>query len=89
MAAITYTDGTVREYVSGESKVVIWLSPSTADADDTVVLPTVTGKTPRLVSAVDTGDGSFVTSGISTQTLTLDASGNGSNTTYCVAFTYI
>ena len=83
MAAITYTDGTVREYVSGESKVVIWLSPSTADADDTVVLPTVTGKTPRLVS------GSFVTSGISTQTLTLDASGNGSNTTYCVAFTYI
>lgn len=90
MALITFSDGTKRS-VTPQSEVMvhIWLSPSTADSADTVVLPTITGKTPYIISAFDNTTGDSVTASISTQTVTIDASGGTTNHSYVLVYTYI
>lgn len=89
MAAITYTDGTIREYISGESKIVIWQSPSTADSDDTVVVPTITGKSVVVLNCIDSDTGTVAPCTVSSQTITLDVSGADTNSTYNLMYTYI
>jgi len=89
MAIVSYTDGEARELISGESKLVYWESPSTMDANDTVVVPTITGKSVRMVTAWDHTTGDAVTATISTSTITVDAAGGDTNNSYGLLFNYI
>ena len=89
MAAVTYTDGTIREYFSGETKMVVWVSPSTMDSGDTVTPTAITGKTIRVHSAWDHTTGDAVTATVSAGVITLDAAGATTNKEYSIMFTYI
>lgn len=89
MAAVTYTDGTIREYISGESKLVFWKSPATMDSADTVVLPTITGKTPVIIQCKDLSDDTVATATLSTQTVTIDAAGGTTDHAYFLEYTYM
>jgi len=88
-AAVTYTDGKAREYISGENKLVYWESPATMDSADTVVVPTITGKSVRILSAWDHTTGDAVTATVSTSTITIDAGGSATDAAYGIWFTYI
>jgi len=89
MAAVTYTDGKIREHVSGEDKIVYWESPATMDSADTVVVPTVVGKSVRIISAWDHTTGDTVTATVSSYTITVDAAGGTANSAYGITFRYI
>ena len=89
MAAVTYTDGKARNMFSGETLLVVWSSPATMDSGDTVILPTITGKTPYILSAWDGTTGDACTATISTQTVTIDTAGSTTDHVYNILFTYI
>ena len=90
MAAVTYTDGTIRGAGSTpESNIQIWVSPATMDSADTVIVPTITGKTVRILSCWDATTGIIVTATISSQTITIDAAGGTTDHVYHLMFTYI
>jgi len=89
MVAVTYTDGTIRENFAGEQKIVYWESPSTMDSADTVVVPTITGKSVRVISAWDHTTGDAITATVSTATITLDAGGSTTDHTYGLLFHYV
>ena len=90
MAAVTYSDGTIRDQsLTNDSGEVVWVSPSTMDSGDTVVLPTVTGRTPRVISCWDNTTGDAVTASVSTQTVTIDASGGTANHVYVLKYIYV
>lgn len=89
MTAITYSDGTIREHVSGENKLVYWESPATADSNNTVVVPAITGKSVRIMSAWDHTTGDAVTATVSTATITIDASGGTTDHSYGIWFHYV
>lgn len=89
MAAVTYTDGKIRERFSGENLVVYWESPSTMDSADTVTVPTITGKNVRIISAWDHTTGDAVTATVSTATITVDAAGGTTDHTYGILFHYV
>lgn len=89
MAAVTYTDGTERDQsLTNESGEVVWISPATMDSGDTVVLPTITGRTPRLVSIWDNTNGDVAPGSISSQTVTVDSGGGATNSVYVVKYIY-
>lgn len=90
MAAITYANGTeAAASPTAETEIKIWVSPSTADSADTVTVPTVTGKTLRVLSAREATTGDAVTATVSGSTITLDAAGGGTNTPYVVMYAWI
>ncbi len=89
MAAVTYTDGTIREIFSGEIKIVYWESPATMDSADTVTVPAITGKSVRMLAAWDHTTGDAVTATVSTATITLDAAGGTTDKTYGILFAYV
>lgn len=88
MALVTYADGTIREYISGETKLVLWVSPATMDSNDTVVLPTITGRTPTVIQCKDLDDDTVATATLSTQTVTIDAAGGTTDHQYTLLFSY-
>lgn len=88
-AAVTYTDGKIRELISGETKIVVWSSPATMDSADYVVVPTVTGKTVYMLSAWDGTTGDACTATVSTATITIDAAGATTDHVYNIVFTYL
>ena len=90
MAVVLYADGESREIAPGaESLIKAWISPSTMDSADTMVLPTITGKTVRVLSCFDATTGDAVTCTLSTQTVTIDAAGATANHVYHLMYTYI
>lgn len=89
MAAVLYSAGTeISNGLTFSSKVCIWSSPSSMDSADTIVLPTVTGKSPYILSAWDGTSGDAITATISSQTVTLDAAGGTTDHVYNIMFTY-
>ncbi len=87
--AVEFTDGTlIQKGLTFESEVVVWVSPSTMDSADTVIIPTITGKTPYMISAWDGTTGDACTATISTQTVTVDAGGGTTDHVYILMFTY-
>jgi hypothetical protein len=58
------------------------------DSGDTVVLPTITGKSPYMIAAWDGTGGDACTATISSQTVTVDAAGGTTNHVYILMFTY-
>lgn len=89
MAAVTYTDGTERAFTpTAEGEVKVWISPSTMDSADTVAVPTLTGKTVRVVSCRDATTGDSVTATVSGSTVTIDAAGGTTNHVYVLTYTY-
>lgn len=92
MTAITYTDGIERDVgLTYQSKIVTWVSPATADSDDTVVFPAITGRNDiRLISCWDntTGDAVNTTIATSTRTVTLDVGGGTTDHVYVVTVLY-
>ena len=89
MAAVTYTDGKEIIQDTAECMRRIWISPSTMDSADTVIVPTVTGATLRIVSAYDNTDGDSITATVSSFTITLDASGGATDSRYVIEFIYV
>lgn len=90
MVAIAFADGTaINCSPSSERMEKIWISPSTADSSNTVVLPTVTDKTPRIISCWDNTTGDAVTASISGQTVTLDAAGGTTNHVILLKYIYV
>ena len=89
MAAVTYTDG--KEYINtaGECEIITWVSPSTMDSADTVVLPTVTGKSIVLVACWDITSAILATHTLSTATVTIDAAGGTTDHSYALTFMYV
>ena len=89
MAVVAFADGTsVNNTLTSERTVKVWTSPATMDSADTMVLPTVTGKTLRILSAFDNTTGDSVTCSVSSYTSTLDAAGGTTNHTYTVQYMY-
>ena len=88
MTAVTYTDGTEERVAVGEGYIIYWKSPSTMDSGDTVVLPTITGKSIVIWGCWDTADNDTVTCTLSTATVTIDASGGATNSTYVLCWGY-
>jgi hypothetical protein len=89
MAAVSYSAGT--ENMNGltfSNPLCIWVSPATMDSADTVIIPTVTGKTPYMISAWDGTTGDACTATISSQTVTVDAAGATTDHVYILMFTY-
>ena len=89
MALVAYTDGTELVNFSGENKIVTWKSPSTMDSNDTVVLPTVTGKELVLVSCWDVTAQDAVAHTLSTATVTIDAAGGTTDHVYSLTYMYV
>jgi hypothetical protein len=90
MAAVTYTAGTIRDNsTTADAAIIMWLSPSSMDSADTVVIPTITGKTVQIISCWDQTTGDGVTASLSTQTVTIDAAGGTTNHAYLLVYTYI
>lgn len=89
MAAVNFGDGAVNNIgLTAEQDIKVWVSPSTMDSADTVDLPTLTGKTPVIVSAFDDATGNHITATRVGQTITLDAVGGATNSTYVLMYTY-
>jgi hypothetical protein len=89
MAAVTYSDGTEINQTGGECMRKVWISPSTMDSNDTVVVPTVTGATVRVLSAFDNTTGDSVTASVSSYTITVDAAGGTTNHVYVIEYIYV
>lgn len=90
MGAITYADGTERDWSGAkEGDVRVWLSPASFNSADTVTVPTVTGKTVRIISCRDLETGDMVTATVSDYTITIDAAGGGSSTRYVLTWMYV
>lgn len=89
MAAVSYSDGTEFVNFAGESKIVTWKSPSTMDSNDTVVLPTITGKSLALIACWDITGSDAVTHTLSTATVTIDAAGGTTDHQYVLRFQYV
>jgi len=88
-AAVAYADGTERDLsLTAQNMVKIWVSPSTMDSNDTVVLPTVTGATVRVLACFDNTTGDSVTATVSSYTVTLDASGGGTDQVMVLTYMY-
>lgn len=89
MALVAYADGTQKDQsLTNETAEYVWVSPATMDSNDTVVLPTRTGKTPYIISAFDNTTGDSVTASISTQTVTVDAAGGTTDHVYVIKYIY-
>ena len=58
------------------------------DSNDTVVVPTITGKSPKLISCFDRTTGDAVTATVSSQTFTIDAAGGTTDHEYVLAYQY-
>jgi len=90
MAAVLYTDGTQRDQtLTPESQLITWISPASMDSADTVVVPTITGKTLHVLSAFDNTTGDSVTASVVAYTITVDAAGATANHVYAIIFTYV
>ena len=90
MAAVTYTAGTeVENTLTSTRQIKTWVSPSTMDSADTVVVPTVTGKTVRIISARDNTTGDAITVTVSSYTLTVDAAGGTTDHVYVIQYMYV
>lgn len=90
MAAVLHSAGTIKDdSLASEFVIRQWVSPSTMDSADTVVLPTITGKAPVVIQCWDTTTGDAVTATISTQTVTVDASGGTTDHVYVLYYSYI
>ena len=89
MAAVLYADGKERnDSLTNESMEKIWISPATMDSADTVDVPTIAGRTVRIISAFDNSLGASVTATVSGQTITLDAAGGATDQVYVVKYFY-
>jgi hypothetical protein len=89
MAAVSFSAGTINANgLTFNNPFYIWVSPSTMDSADTVVIPTITGRTPYMIAAWDGSTGDAVTATISTQTVTVDAAGGTTDHVYILVFTY-
>jgi len=89
MAAVTYTDGVERDAsLTNEMPLTVWISPSTMDSADTVAVPTLTGKTVRVVACRDVTTGDSVTATVAAFVVTLDAGGGSTNRSYVLTYIY-
>ena len=89
MAVVLFSAGTsVNIGLTNERMVKVWTSPATMDSNDTMVLPTVTGKTLRILSAFDNTTGDAVTCSVSSFTITVDAAGGTTNHAYTIQYMY-
>lgn len=89
MAIVTYSDGVEKnQTLTSEAGERIWISPSTMDSNDTVVLPTMTGRTARIISCWDNDTGDAATASISTLTVTIDAAGGTTDHVYVLKYMY-
>lgn len=90
MAAVTYTDGTeVDQTLNANRTIKTWVSPSTMDSADTVTVPTITGKTVRVIGCFDNTTGDSVTATVSSYTVTLDAAGGTTDHVYVLTYMYV
>ena len=89
MAAVLQSAGPVKECtLTGEALQYIWVSPSGMDSNDTVVMPTVTGRSLGVLSAFDNTTGDSVTCSVSSYTLTVDAAGGTVDHVYVITYFY-
>lgn len=89
MAVVLFSAGTsVNQTLTSERTIKTWVSPATMDSADTVVLPTVTGKTLRILSAFDNTTGDAVTASVSSFTVTVDAAGGTTDHAYVLQYMY-
>lgn len=90
MAAISYSAGVeVENTLTSTRTIKTWISPSTMNSNDTVVVPTVTGKTVRILSCRDNTTGDAVTATVSSYTITVDAAGGTTSHVYVIMYMYV
>lgn len=90
MAAVSYSAGTeVENTLTATRQVKTWVSPSSMDSADTVVVPTITGKTVRVISCFDNTTGDAVTATVSSYTVTIDAAGGTTDHVYTLQYMYV
>lgn len=88
ITAISYSAGSEQRVSIGESLLIYWKSPSTADSTNTVVLPTLTGRSIVLWGCWDTTTGDAVTHTLSTATVLIDDAGGTTDHTYVLCWGY-
>ena len=89
MAAVTYTAGSEKNMTLTHDAIEkVWVSPSTMDSNDTVVLPLITGRTLYLKSCWDATSQDAVTFTLSTATVTIDAIGGTTDHVYVLDYGY-
>ena len=90
MAAVLYSAGTdVDSTLVVNKETHTWVSPSTMDSADTVVVPTRTGATVRVKSCIDNTTGDTVTATVSSYTVTIDAAGGTTDHIYVLEYMYV
>lgn len=88
MVAIAYSAGTEERIAVGEGYLIYWKSPSTADSTNTLVLPTMTGKSIVIWGCWDVTAGDTVTCTLSTATVLIDNSGGTTDHVYVLCWGY-
>lgn len=89
MALVPFTDGEETDKtLTSEKTESVWVGPASMDSADTVTLPTITDKTPGILSSFDRTTGDAVTATISGQVVTIDAAGATTNHVYVLAYQY-
>lgn len=90
MAAVSFSAGTNQDNTAVSEFVLRrWIGPSTMDSGDTVILPTIAGMSPVVIQCWDTTTGDAVTATVSSQTVTIDATGGTTDHVYVLYFSYI
>lgn len=88
MTAVSYLSGVEERTAFGEGYAIYWKSPSTMDSADTVVLPTMTGKSIVIWGCWDVTGADTVTCTLSTATVTIDALGATTDHVYVLFWGY-
>ena len=86
--AIDFKTGKSRNFsLTSESMIKVWVSPNTADAGDTVVIPTINNRTVRVLAC--TKNGTQVAAPIdSNNIVTLESGGSATSQTYVLTYIY-
>jgi len=90
LAAVAYNLGTdVDNTLVVNKEIHTWISPATMDSADTVVVPTRTGATVRIIGCRDNTTGDAVTATVSSFTITVDAAGGTTDHVYVIQYMYV
>ncbi len=89
MTAVDFDDGTVKNIGAVESMTKVWIGPATGmGSSDTVVFPTVTDATLRILACRDNTTGDDVTATVSSYTVTFDAGEGDFDHVYVLTYIY-
>lgn len=87
MATIDFKTGKGRNFsLTSESMIKVWISPNTANAGDTVVIPIINNRTARVLAC--NRNGTQVATPIASNVVTLESGGSVTSQVYVLTYIY-